>query len=262
MNRARAIAVAVSAVTIGALAVAAAPAVASVASGIAGLMRGSQTDVASPAATSPGTAVTSASGGDLPADVPESYVNIGNGTSIPAGGPGDCAATAYVWIGSNAGEPMHAEMLGAPLVDMGPRELAAGTVTLDTEGRPATYVVEAGDAPDAIGDRFCIYNPGALVTLNHSFALQPGQILRLSADPELPFVSLYEPQDAPVGESIVPYRQAFVDMGDAADAGDVDTLRWIWNDRMSALVPNPAEHEFLASAIADGDIDALRQIFS
>lgn len=120
-----------------------------------------------------------------PADVPEGYVNVGHGTSIPAGGPGECEAPAYIWIGSDAGEPMHAEMGGADLVDMGPLEFAVGEVGLDEQGRPATYTVAPGDVLARIGERFCIYNGLTLGILNgysHGAVIQPGDVLTLNAD--------------------------------------------------------------------------------
>ncbi|WP_194421078.1 hypothetical protein [Microbacterium abyssi] len=125
---------------------------------------------------------------------PAGYVGIGHGTSIPAGGPGDCKASAYIWIGSDNDEPMHAEMLGADMVDMGPREFATGGVGLDDQGRPATYTVAPGDVTSVIGDRFCIYNGIALETLNMypgGDAIQPGDVLTLNADLVTDWVSPY-----------------------------------------------------------------------
>ncbi|MDP3949575.1 hypothetical protein, partial [Microbacterium sp.] len=90
-----------------------------------------------------------------------------------------------IWIGSMGDEPMHAEMGGADLVDMGLREFAVGDVGLDDQGRPATYTVAPGDATYAIGDRFCIYNALMLELLNgysHGAQIQPGDVLTLNAD--------------------------------------------------------------------------------
>lgn len=129
-----------------------------------------------------------------PADVPEGYVDVGHGTSIPGGGPGECKASAYIWIGSDAGEPMHAEMQGADLVDMGPREFAVGEVALDEQGRPASYTVAPGDVLSRIGDRFCIYNGMSLSTLNNYLGgevIQPGDVLTLNADYATDFVYPY-----------------------------------------------------------------------
>lgn len=118
-------------------------------------------------------------------DLPTSYVQLGNGTSIPAGGPGECASSAYIWIGTMDDGPIHPEMLGDDLVDMGAREFAVGEVVLDDQGRPATYTVAPGDALFAIGDRFCIYNGLSLASLNGYRgyeAIQPGDVLTLNAD--------------------------------------------------------------------------------
>lgn len=129
-----------------------------------------------------------------PAAAPAGYVDLGHGTSIPAGGPGECEASAYIWIGSDDDEPMHAEMLGADMVDMGPREFANGTVALDAEGMPATYTVAAGDVTTVIGDRFCIYN-GVMLDLLNMYpggdAIQPGDVLTLNADLVTDWVSPY-----------------------------------------------------------------------
>ena len=129
-----------------------------------------------------------------PAGPPSGYVDVGHGTSIPAGGPGECTASAYIWIGSDEGEPMRAEMTGADLVDMGPREFAVGDVGLDEQGRPATYTVAPGDVLTRIGDRFCIYNGMTLATLNNypgGAIIQPGDILTLNADHATDFVYPY-----------------------------------------------------------------------
>ncbi|MDN5896448.1 MAG: LysM peptidoglycan-binding domain-containing protein, partial [Nocardioides sp.] len=98
---------------------------------------------------------------------------------------GECKASAYIWIGSGEGEPVHAEMKGADLVDMGPGEFAVGEVGLDEQGLPATYTVAPGDMLTGIGDRFCIFNPMDLGTMNNypaSATIQPGDVLILNAD--------------------------------------------------------------------------------
>ena len=122
---------------------------------------------------------------EVEADVPEQYVNVGPGTSIPVGGPGECESSAYIWIGSTGNEPMHVEQGGADLVDMGPVDFANGEVSLDDQGRPATYTVAPGDVLTRIGERFCIYNGNALGLLNgysHGAVIQPGDVLTLNAD--------------------------------------------------------------------------------
>ncbi|GAA1998784.1 hypothetical protein [Microbacterium pumilum] len=82
------------------------------------------------------------------------------------------------------------------LVDMGPREFAEGKVGYAEDGRIATYTVAAGDAPFAIGDRFCIYNGLAIPDLNgHAGyeAIQPGEVLVLdpAAVPDFEYVYPY-----------------------------------------------------------------------
>ena len=128
------------------------------------------------------------------ADRPVDLVNLGNGTLIPAGKPEGCAEPAYIWIGSRDGGPMHAEMLGADLVDRGVREFATGSVAADEGGRPTTYIVASGDVLEMIGDRFCIYNGFALGTLNGylSGEIQPGDVLTLDADLLTDWVSPYD----------------------------------------------------------------------
>jgi hypothetical protein len=112
---------------------------------------------------------------------PEGYVHVGNGTYIPGGGFGDCTASAYIHMGSQDGEAPMASLFGR-LVDTGVREFAAGTAATAEDGRIATYTVAPGDSPEAIGDRFCIWNSISLTTLNGipgGTAIQPGQVLVL-----------------------------------------------------------------------------------
>ncbi len=147
--------------------------------------------VQTPAVSSPPTP------GPTPEEVidgPVDFVNLGNGMLIPAGRPEGCAEPAYIWIGSIDGGPMHADMLGAELVDRGVREFATGEAATDSEGRPATYTVAPGDVLDIIGDRFCIYNGIALGTLNgyRSGEIQPGDVLTLDADLVTDWVSPYD----------------------------------------------------------------------
>lgn len=179
MNRSQKIAAVVSVLAVATLAAVAVPAVSSVVSEV-----GSWALFTRPA-SAPAAGSTSTAEPEAEADLPGGYVYVGNGTSIPAGGPGECESSAYIWIGSVGDEPMHAEMGGADLVDMGPREFAVGEVGLDSQGRPATYTVAPGDATYAIGDRFCIYNALTLELLNgygHGTAIQPGDVLTLNAD--------------------------------------------------------------------------------
>jgi len=116
-----------------------------------------------------------------PAALPEGYIDVGNGTSIPGGGFGDCAAPAFIHIGRQDGQPWQVSLFG-DLVDTGVREFATGTAGFTADGRIATYTVAPGDAPEAIGDRFCIWNGLSIPTLNGipgSTAIQPGDVLVL-----------------------------------------------------------------------------------
>jgi hypothetical protein len=118
-----------------------------------------------------------------PADLPEGYVYMGDGTSIPTGGPGDCEASALISISGPSESTMTAKLLKPEnLMDTGPREFAQGEVGRDAEGRIATYTVAPGDAPYAIGDRFCIYNGGSLPSMNGNdpgTAFSPGRTIVL-----------------------------------------------------------------------------------
>ena len=195
MNRSQKIATAASALAVAGLVALAAPAVASVASTVGGWAVFNQPAAAPTAATATSTPEPEADA--EAADLPGGYVQLGNGTSIPAGGPGECESSAYIWIGSMTDEPIHPEMLGADLVDMGSREFAVGDVKLDDQGRPATYTVAPGDALFAIGDRFCIYNGLSLASLNGYRgyeAIQPGDVLTLNADLVTDWVDPYADQ--------------------------------------------------------------------
>jgi len=179
MNRPQKIATVVSVLAVAGLVAIAVPAATSAVSEIGSW------GLSPKSAAAPAAAPTSSTAPKTETDLPAGYVDVGNGTFIPAGGPGDCESSAYIWMGSMGDEPMHAEMGGADLVDMGPREFAVGEVGLDDQGRPATYTVAPGDATYAIGDRFCIYNGLALETLNgysHGAVIQPGDVLTLNAD--------------------------------------------------------------------------------
>jgi hypothetical protein len=122
---------------------------------------------------------------EVDAEAEEEYEDVGNGTSIPVGGPGECESSAYIHIGSEGNEPTHVWQGGADLVDMGPNDFANGGVGLDNQGRPATYTIAPGDVLSRIGERFCIYNGMMLGLLNgytvHA-VIQPGDVLTLNAD--------------------------------------------------------------------------------
>lgn len=178
MHRTAKIAVGLSAAVVAGLVVVA------VAPAIGGFVHPPPVDAAAPAVEASANTATPTPDAD-PLGAPAGYVDIGHGTSIPAGGPGECEASAYIWIGSDADEPVRVEMVGADLVDTGAREFATGEVQVDDQGRPASYTVAPGDVTSVIGDRFCIYNGMALEMLNGypgGDAIQPGDVLTLNAD--------------------------------------------------------------------------------
>lgn len=152
--------------------------------------------------------------------------------------------------------------LNGHAVDTGSRELAEGTVTVNDAGHVITYTVAPGDAPDAIGQRLCIENALAIATLNHSSTVQPGQVLRLNPDPNLPWVPYYNPADAPAGFDQIAYQAAIQAMGAAADAGDVNAMRAVWADTLSDMFTDPADIDVIQGALDAGDPDVLRQMFS
>ena len=110
----------------------------------------------------------------------------------------------------------------------GARELAAGTASLDDEGRIETYTVAPGDALYAIGDRFCIANALTIAMLNHTRTIQPGEVLLLHPDSSIPWVPYFNPVDAPAGYQQIPYQFAVDAMSAAAHAGDLDAMRAIF----------------------------------
>ncbi|MFC5503120.1 hypothetical protein ACFPJ4_12795 [Lysinimonas soli] len=77
-------------------------------------------------------------------------------------------------------------------VDNGPENYATGTVTLDSAGHPAAYVVASGDVIDYIADRFGFFSPSGegfdyLNTINqvrrggYPWTIYAGDTLNLSA---------------------------------------------------------------------------------
>ncbi|MEV8174956.1 hypothetical protein [Microbacterium sp. NPDC079176] len=198
----------------------------------------------------------STAGPDADAGLPGGYVDVGHGTSVPAGSPDGCETPAYIHIGG-----MSAEVTGE-IVDQGARDFAAGTVGLDDEGNIVSYTVAPGDVPTAIGERLCIYNGIMLATLNHTRTIHPDQVLRLDPDPTVPWVPYHNPDEAEAGFQQIPYQEAIEAMGRAADTGDVDTMRGIWNDKLKAMFTNPAVIDQIQAALDVGDLDVLNQMFS
>lgn len=46
------------------------------------------------------------------------------------------------------------------------------------------------------------------------------------------------------------------------DAGDVDTVRAIWNDTLRGMFEEPATIDAVQKVVDSGDLGALRQLFS
>ena len=74
-----------------------------------------------------------------------SYIDVGDGTLIPEGGPGDCAVSAVIHLVFSEGKPAPELLLPENLNDMGPRKFAEGEVGYNDQGNIATYTVAPGD---------------------------------------------------------------------------------------------------------------------
>lgn len=170
--------------------------------------------------------------------------------------PDTCQGVSQVYGDGNG---LYWEREGT-LRDLGAREFAQGEVTVDEGGAPVTYTVEPGDVDAVIAERLCAY-PG-LTAMNHVRTIYPGQVLWLTPDPEIPVLPYFSPTDAPAGFSDIPYQQTMERMGLAVDAGDIDAVRAIWDDELSAMFFNQAEIDSVVAALRAGDLDALRQMFS
>ncbi|WP_457098596.1 hypothetical protein [Microbacterium sp. P5_E9] len=252
MNLAAKITWGLSALTVVGLAALAAPAVASTVQAVTPVV-----ETAAAAAVEPDPEPkTDPVGEKMLEELGDGYVYVGNGTAIPKNSPAGCENPA--WLHEY---PMGAGLHGE-LVDRGARDLAAGTVGLDDEGRVKTYTVAPGDALFAIGDRFCIANALQIATLNHTRTIQPGEVLLLHPDSSIPWIPYFNPHDAPAGYQQIPYQNAIEAMSTAAAAGDVDSMRAIFEDRLSSLFPNPADADVIAKALDAGDLDVLRQMFA
>jgi len=146
------------------------------------------------------------------------------------------------------------------LRDLGAREFARGEVAVDEDGTPLTYTVEPGDVEAVIAERLCAYP--TLGSMNHVRMIQPGQVLWLTPDPDLPWVPYYNPVDAPAGFLQIPYQQAIESAGAAVDAGDVATVQAIWNDTLKGMFVTQGTIDAVQKVVDSGDLDALRQLFS
>ena len=161
-------------------------------------------------------------------------------------------------VGNSTGG-LYVERKGT-LRDLGAREFAQGEVTFDEDGAPLTYTVEAGDVEAVIAERLCAYP--TLGSMNHVRTIQPGQVLWLTPNPDTPWVPYYNPADAPAGFQQIPYQQAIESAGRAVDAGDVDTVRAIWNDTLKGMFADQGTVTAVQEVVDSGDLDALRQLFS
>jgi len=146
------------------------------------------------------------------------------------------------------------------LRDLGAREFARGTVTLDKDGTPVTYTVEPGDVEAVVAERLCAY-PN-ISSMNHRRDIHPGQVLWLTPNPKTPWVPYFGPHDATEGFLQIPYQQAIEAAGSAVDAGDVDAVRAIWNGTLKAMFTNQDTIAAVQKVVDSGDLDALRQLFS
>ena len=84
----------------------------------------------------------------------------------------------FASVGGYAGAPKP-----PPRPDMGATEYAAGTVTFGEDGGVETYTVAAGDAPAALGERFCVDYVTLLVANNRTppgKTIQPGDVLQIN----------------------------------------------------------------------------------
>ncbi|GAB3268091.1 hypothetical protein [Microbacterium lacusdiani] len=147
-----------------------------------------------------------------------------------------------------------------PLLDLGAREFAQGEVTFGDEGAPLTYTVAAGDVEAVIAERLCAY-PN-LASLNHEHYVYPGLVLWLTPNPGTPWVPLHSPVDAQAGFQQIPYQEAITAAGVAVDAGDIDTVRAIWNDTLKGMLTDQDVIHAVQQVVDSGDPDALRQLFS
>jgi hypothetical protein len=170
--------------------------------------------------------------------------------------PPSCRGTSEV-ISTTGG--LYWERRGT-LADRGAREFARGEVTLDEQGQPSTYTVAPGDVEAVVAERLCAYP--TLGSMNHRRDIHPGQMLWLTPDPAVPWIPYYGPADAPEGFKQIPYQQAIERAGAAVDAGDVGTVRKIWNGTLKGMFTNQETIDAVQKVVDSGDLDALRQVFS
>lgn len=170
--------------------------------------------------------------------------------------PASCSGMSEVY---DDGANLYQRRTGT-LKDLGAREFARGKVTLDADGVPVTYTVEAGDVEDVVAERLCAYP--SLAQMNHVRVIRPGQVLWLTPDPKLPWIPYYSPFEAPAGFKQIPYQEAIEAAGRAVDAGDVATVRKIWNETLKPMFTNQETVTAVQKVVDSGDADGLRQLFS
>ncbi|MEI3847070.1 MULTISPECIES: hypothetical protein [unclassified Microbacterium] len=76
------------------------------------------------------------------------------------------------------------------------------------------------------------------------------------------FGELLNPDDAGEGFPQIPYQEAIEAMGRAADTGDVDSMRGIWNDELKAMFRDPVVIDQIQNELDSGDLTVLSQMFS
>jgi len=249
------IALGVSALVVGGLAAAALPTVMVIADAAHTTAQGigelTKTSTASPTPT-PTREETSSDEQSL-ADL--GYVPLGDGTWIPAGGPGECTTTAMLGVKDGV-----LQMLGGAVMDMGVQDGARGEVVSDAAGIRA-YIVAPNDNLIAIGERLCVSYPG-LVPFNHvlGVAIQPGQELILRPDPDIPWIDPYSPYGAiPNETNTVAYNTAIYEMGTFVRNRDLTAARALWTQLAPDI--NPAIVPFVAAAFDSGDWYVLGHLF-
>lgn len=252
MKRSTKITTAVVVVTVAGLVAAAAPAVISAAPAVFGVASWASESLAVEPSTAPTPAPSE------PAQ--ENLVSLGDGISVPAGGPGECTTNALINIGSTDGETMHAKLLGE-LVDMGESELAGGPVTFDADGEIFSYEVQAGDSLIAIGERFCVdyVTVGMLNHVRGNEQIAPGDVLYLRPDPTLPFVDIYSPYNAEPGSSTIPYYDGVAAFSTAVATADLGAARFLWQRLEKDMPPETAA--VITQALSDEDLPLLRRMF-
>ncbi|MFJ4254218.1 LysM peptidoglycan-binding domain-containing protein [Microbacterium sp. NPDC090003] len=205
-----------------------------------------------------GSASPAASSSPEPAGSDDDLVDLGDGFSVPAGGPGDCTTSARISIRAEDNEPFHSKLLG-DLVEMGPSEWASGEALTDADGEIYAYVVAPGDSPIAIGERFCIDYTTVLSHNHVRVNINPGDVLYLRPDPTLPWVDPYSPFDVQPGEQTGPYYDGIDFMRNAVVAQDLAEAQRVW----TGLGPrvHPEARTIATRALEIEDWELLRQMF-